>query len=276
MRYCLYFSDGEYKYIAEDIDLTDMTTDTEKKKEVLGTIAKNLLGDGTGSILAYGNDESVPRIVSITVVSNPVYFETSYSLTTSEPVDQLWKPKEPGWFHRLMHWFFPSLYREEFEQYDRQKTDYDTRLREMPKPYDEYKEDMIRDTDFSKPDAMNGSEQQVAYAACAALHDLGQDNKYLNQEMAEYVAAEKGLDMTNEQDSKTAFALMTEELNQNAKYGQLRVLHDATIYAATMATGIVKATPHNSGAQIAQSGFSSDCLKIRGNTLCIAKNFWAI
>ena len=38
----------------------------------------------------------------------------------------------------------------------------------------------------------------------------------------------------------------------------------------------VKATPHNSGAQIAQSEFSSDCLKIAGNTSCIGQDFRAI
>jgi len=31
----------------------------------------------------------------------------------------------------------------------------------------------------------------------------------------------------------------------------------------------LKAIPHNTGAQIAQSEFSPDCLKIPGNTSCI-------
>ena len=38
----------------------------------------------------------------------------------------------------------------------------------------------------------------------------------------------------------------------------------------------LKATPHNSGAQIAQSEFSSDWLKIAGNTSCIGQDFRAI
>ena len=40
--------------------------------------------------------------------------------------------------------------------------------------------------------------------------------------------------------------------------------------------GSVKAKAHNSGAQIAQSEFSSDCLKIAGNTSCIGQDFRAI
>ena len=45
---------------------------------------------------------------------------------------------------------------------------------------------------------------------------------------------------------------------------------------ATSSTKSFKATPHNSGAQIAQSEFSSDWPKTAGNTLCITEDFWAI
>jgi hypothetical protein len=37
-----------------------------------------------------------------------------------------------------------------------------------------------------------------------------------------------------------------------------------------------RAAPHNPGAQIAQSEFSSDWPKTAGNTLCITEDFGAI
>ena len=136
-------ADAQIDYFFGEEDMTDLSSNAQKKSEYLGVMCQTLMGDTRMQLLVYKGDEKYPRRLS--------YDKNTKSFQLSEPMNPETNKnqKKPNWFHRLLHGLFPNLFSEEFAAYDREQQKYEE-LKQIAEEPEKHRGERIREREAAQ------------------------------------------------------------------------------------------------------------------------------